>query len=63
MTELHITADDLRIGDVIGHGDGETAVRRLDRSKAPTIVTNPGDDDQIDGYLWQHVVVRREADV
>ncbi|MFF9118283.1 hypothetical protein ACF09Y_22235 [Streptomyces massasporeus] len=60
MTELHIPADDLQVGDVIVHDEGETTVRRLDRSKPPTIVTNPGDNDQIDGYLWQHVVVRRE---
>ncbi|MEV4784013.1 hypothetical protein AB0K53_00915 [Streptomyces tuirus] len=60
MTELHIPADDLRVGDVIIHGDGETTVRRLDRSNPPTLITNPGDDDQIDGYPWQHVTVRRE---
>ncbi|MFF8100156.1 hypothetical protein ACF07S_10330 [Streptomyces sp. NPDC016640] len=58
---LHIPANDLRVGDVIVHDDGETTVRQLDRSRTPAIVTNPGDDDQIDGYLWQHVVVRREG--
>ena len=58
---LHIPADALQVGDVIVQGEGETTVRRLDRSKAPAIVTNPGDDDQIDGYLWQHVTVRRDA--
>ncbi|WP_030757277.1 hypothetical protein [Streptomyces sp. NRRL F-5135] len=61
MTDLHIPADDLRIGDIIIHNDGETAVRALDRSAAPTIVTNPGDTDQISGYLWQHVTVRRQT--
>ncbi|TGB13827.1 hypothetical protein [Streptomyces sp. MZ04] len=59
MTEVHIPADDLRIGDVIVHGGGETTVRDLDRSKSPTIVTNPGQPDEISGYLWQHVAVRR----
>ncbi|MEU1497283.1 hypothetical protein [Streptomyces sp. NPDC005732] len=61
MTDLHIPADDLRVGDVIIHGGGETAVRALDRSGSPTIVTNPGDNDEISGYLWQRVQVRREA--
>lgn len=60
MTLHHIPADDLRIGDVIVHDGGETAVRALDRSKAPTIVTNPGSSDQISGYAWEHVAVRRE---
>jgi hypothetical protein len=57
---IHIPADDLRIGDVIVHEDGETQVRELDRSAMPVIVTNPGGDDQISGYLWQHVQIRRE---
>ncbi|MGW3196320.1 hypothetical protein ACWDBD_17375 [Streptomyces sp. NPDC001118] len=61
MTEHHIPADDLRVGDVIVHDGGETLVRELDRSRAPIITTNPGDPDQIDGYLWQHVTVRRDA--
>jgi hypothetical protein len=60
MTDLHIPADDLQVGDIITHAGGETVVRALDRSKPPAIVTNPGDDDQITGYLWQHVAVRRE---
>ena len=59
MTDLHIPADDLRIGDVIVHDGGETTVRALDRSASPTIVTNPGDGDQISGYLWEHVQIRR----
>lgn len=57
--EIHIAADDLRVGDVIVHDDGETTVRELDRSEAPTIVTNPGESDEINGYVWQHVTVRR----
>lgn len=60
MTLHHIPADDLRVGDVILHDDGETPVRELDRSESPTIVTNPGSSDQISGYLWQHVQIRRE---
>lgn len=59
MHETHIPADDLRVGDVIVHDDGETTVRELDRSKSPTIITNPGEPDEISGYLWQHVAVRR----
>ncbi|MFJ6566629.1 hypothetical protein ACIQNU_04365 [Streptomyces sp. NPDC091292] len=59
MTNLHIPADDLRIGDIIIHDDGETTVRELDRTPSGTIVTNPGSTDQITGYLWQHVKVRR----
>lgn len=30
------------------------------RSGAPVIVTNPGSGDQISGYAWEHVTVRRE---
>lgn len=56
----HIPADDLRVGDVIVHDDGETTVRELDRRASPIIVTNPGSGDQISGYLWEHVQVRRE---
>jgi hypothetical protein len=63
VTDLHIAADDLRVGDVIVHDGGEIPVRELDRSAAPTIVTNPGGDDQITGYLWQHVQVRREGNL
>lgn len=60
MTLHDIPADDLQIGDIIVHDGGETTVRELDCSRAPSIVTNPGSSDQIDGYLWQHVTVRRE---
>lgn len=60
MTLHHIPADDLRVGDMILHDHGETLVRALDRSTSPTIVTNPGSSDQISGYLWEHVHVRRE---
>jgi hypothetical protein len=59
VSEIHIPADDLRVGDVIVHDNGETTVRELDRSKAPTIITNPDQPDEISGYLWQHVTVRR----
>lgn len=58
---MHIPADDLLVGDVLVHDEGETLVRALDRSAAPVIVTNPGDADEISGYLWQHVQIRREA--
>jgi hypothetical protein len=53
-------AEDLRVGDVIVHDGGETTVRALDRSASPTIVTNPGSEDQISGYAWEHVAVKRE---
>ena len=53
-------ADDLRVGDVIVHDGGETTVRALDRGASPTIVTNPGGADQISGYAWEHVAVKRE---
>lgn len=59
MSETYIPADDLRVGDVIVHAEGETTVRELDRTQSPTIVTNPGQSDEISGYLWQHVTVRR----
>ncbi|MFF7411685.1 hypothetical protein [Streptomyces lydicus] len=60
MHETHIAADDLRIGDVIVHDGGVTTVRELDRSQSPTIVTNPGQPDEVSGYLWQHVTVQRD---
>ena len=60
MKDIHIPADDLRIGDVIIHDGGTTTVRELDRSATPVIVTNPDSNDQISGYLWEHVHVRRE---
>jgi len=60
VTLHHIPADDLRIGDIIIHDDGETLVRELDRSASPTIITNPGSGDQITGNVWEHVAVRRE---
>lgn len=59
MSATHIPADDLRVGDVILHEAGTTEVRELDRSKAPTIVTNPGQADEVTGYVWQHVHVQR----
>lgn len=59
MTLIHTHADDLRLGDVIIHLDGETVVRELDRSDAPAIVVNPGSSDQLSGYLWERVQVRR----
>jgi hypothetical protein len=50
METTHIPADDLRVGDAIIHENGEeTPVRLLSRS-GPTIVTNPGDADQISGH-------------
>jgi hypothetical protein len=52
-------ADDLRIGDVIVHDGGETTVRELTRD-GHTITTNPGSSDEISGYVWGHVAVRRE---
>jgi hypothetical protein len=60
MTLIHTHADDLRLGDVIVHADGETTVRELDRSAPPAIVVNPGSSDQMSGYLWERVQVRRE---
>ncbi|MGW0577751.1 hypothetical protein ACWD25_17655 [Streptomyces sp. NPDC002920] len=60
MTLHHIPADDLQIGDVIVHDGGTTTVRELDRSAPPAIVTNPGQPDQISGYVWEHVAVERE---
>lgn len=61
MSNTHIAADDLRVGDVIIHddGNGETTVRELDRTQLPTIVTNPGQPDEITGYRWEHATVRR----
>lgn len=59
MTLHHIPAGELRIGDVIVHDGGTTTVRALDRH-GPVIVTNPGERDQIRGYVWEHVAVQRE---
>lgn len=59
MSLIHTHAEDLRIGDVIIHADGETIVRELDHGAPPAIIVNPGSSDQMSGYLWEHVQVRR----
>lgn len=59
MKILHCAAEDLQVGDVIlGPGD-EVEVREIDRSGLPTIITNPGKSDEITGYAWQYVEIRR----
>lgn len=59
MSIFHGSAEDLQVGDKILHENGETEVRKLDRSGLPTIITNPGDPDEITGKAWQYVEIRR----
>lgn len=60
MTELHIPADDFQIGDLV-HLDRDRTVeiRHMRRGEKGELTVNPGDRDQLDGYVWQHTIVTR----
>lgn len=59
VSTIRTTAEHLQVGDGILHADGETEVREIDRTGLPVIITNPGEPDQVTGYAWQHVEIRR----
>lgn len=60
--ERQIPADDFQIGDRI-HMDKTTRVqiRRMHRGDNGKLTVNPGDPDQLTGYIWQHTTVTRTA--
>jgi hypothetical protein len=61
MPELHIPADDFQIGDIVHLGDGQdTEIRALQRGERGRITVNPGDFDEITGYIWHHATVTRK---
>lgn len=62
MTELHIPADDFQIGDTVHLADGgQVEIRDILRGDQGRITVNPGDGDQLDGRVWEHVVVTRST--
>lgn len=62
MPDLHIPADDFQIGDHVHLPDGTTVeVRNIQRGDKGRITVNPGDSDQLDGHVWEHATVTRDA--
>jgi hypothetical protein len=62
MTELHLPADDFKIGDIIHLADGRRVeIRDIERGDKGLLTVNPGADDQLDGRVWEHVTVTRNA--
>jgi hypothetical protein len=62
MTELHIPADDFRIGDLVHTEQGPIVeVRAIERGETGQLTVNPGDPDQLDGKVWEHATVTRTA--
>lgn len=57
-TPIRASADDLRVGDVIVHGEGETRVDAIERH-GTTVITNPGTSTEIFGHAWNYVYVHR----
>ena len=62
MTELYVPAEDFKVGDLV-HVDGRRPieVRHLVRDKAGRLIVNPGDPDELDGWVWQHATITRQA--
>ncbi|MCG0065022.1 hypothetical protein L0F81_17255 [Streptomyces tricolor] len=62
MTELRIPADDFQVGDLVHTGNGQPVrVRRIVRDKAGRLLVNPGDHDELDGWVWEHATVTRNT--
>lgn len=62
MTELRIPADDIQIGDHVHTEQGPIVeVRAIERGELGELTVNPGDDDQLDGKVWEHTTVTRNA--
>ncbi|MFF8589967.1 hypothetical protein ACF061_00765 [Streptomyces sp. NPDC015220] len=60
MTDLYLPADDFQVGDLV-HTDGRTVrVRDIVRDKAGRLIVNPGDFDELDGWVWEHATVTRD---
>ncbi|MFI8301555.1 hypothetical protein ACIGCZ_37235 [Streptomyces nigra] len=62
MPELRIPADDFQIGDLVHTEQGPVVqVRAIKRGEMGDLTVNPGDDDQLDGKVWEHATVTRTA--
>lgn len=62
MTELRIPADDFQIGDLVHLDDGSTVeVRDIERGDKGLLLVNPSAPDQLDGHVWEHATVTRNA--
>ena len=62
MTELHIPADVLKVGDHVHTEQGPVVeVRAIQRGEQGQLTVNPGDQDQLDGKVWEHATVTRDA--
>ena len=60
MAERQIPADDFQIGDLI-HLNPQTRVeiRHMRRGDNGELTVNPGEPDELNGYVWQHTTVTR----
>lgn len=62
MTELRIPADNFQVGDFVHTDDGRfVEVRSIERGDLGELTVNPGEHDQMDGKVWQHAIVTRNA--
>jgi hypothetical protein len=62
MTELRIPADDFQIGDHVHTEQGPVVeVRAIARGEQGELTVNPGDPDQLNGRVWEHATVTRNA--
>lgn len=61
MTQLHIPAADLQVGDLVHVHDGRTATVRHIAREGADVTVNPGDDDQLDGRPWETATITREG--
>lgn len=60
MTELHMAADDLQLGDLVRLTNGQTVeAREIKRGDLGELIVNPGAVDQLTGRVWEHVTVTR----
>lgn len=65
MTELTLQADSFQIGDIVHADDGRRVeIRAIKRGDGGELTVNPGDPDELDeldGMVWQHATVTRDA--
>lgn len=60
MPSMYIPADDFKIGDIIDIGDGSTTeIRAIERRDHGQLIVNPGDFDEITGFIWHYAAVTR----
>ncbi|WP_318205380.1 hypothetical protein [Streptomyces sp. SCL15-4] len=62
MTEMYIPADNFQVGDIVHTEKSRPVrVRHIVRDKAGRLLVNPGDSDELDGWVWEHATVTRDA--